>query len=157
MASLATRKAFETERKAARDLKEVFENFFDFTVYYAGETLESKEEFDSPLSAAEQNFDALRDSRFFVLLSVSKATKPSSVTVEAGYALGCGIKSLYLVRNLEHLPFVLRGLNAHESTDLPPVQIETVDSSERAIGLIRKHGSEIFNRLEGKALPLNLR
>lgn len=154
MASLSGPKAYETERQAARDLKEVFENFFDYSVYYAGEALESEEEFDPSLVAAEQNFDALRNSRYFVLLSVSKATKPSSVTVEAGYALGCGVPSLYLVSNAEHLPFLLRALGSHKSPDLPPVHVEMmVNSSKKAVGLMRKHGTGILSRLDERAVP----
>ncbi|MGN6816258.1 MAG: hypothetical protein ACTHK3_09255 [Solirubrobacterales bacterium] len=153
MASLSGKPAYEKERKAARDLKESIENFLGYSVYYAGETLESKVEFDSPLVAAEQNFDALHNARFFVLLSVSKATKPSSVTVEAGYALARRIPSLYLVRNVEHLPFVLRSLGSHKSPDLPAVDVEVVESAERAVGLMRHQGKKILKRLEEQTRP----
>lgn len=152
MASLDRKTSYETERKAARDLKHAIENFLGLTVYYAGETLESKVEFDSPLVAAEQNFDALHNARYFVLLSVSKAKRPSSVTVEAGYALARRTPSLYLVRNTEHLPFVLRALGPHKTPHLPAVDIEVIESGERAVGLMKRQGEEILTRLERETL-----
>lgn len=151
MASLTKTSAYEKERKAARDLKDLFENQLGYSVYYAGEKLESKEEFDSPLAAAERNFDALHNSRYFVLLSVTKAERPSSVTVEAGYALGWEIPSIYLVPHAKHLPFVLRSLSSHKSNDLPPVRIELVGSGKQAVGFMRHNGRKLFKELEEQA------
>jgi transcriptional regulator with XRE-family HTH domain len=147
MASLTKKSAFDKERKAAKDLKELFEEELDYSVYYAGEKLESKEEFDSPV-AAERNFDALRNSSYFVLLSVTKADRPSSVTVEAGYALGCEIPSIYLLPHAKHLPFVLRSLGSHKSNDLPPVRIELVGSSRQAVSFVRHNGRRLLKELD---------
>jgi hypothetical protein len=152
MASLDTKTSFETEHQAACDVKYAIEHFLGLSVYYAGETVKSKVDFDSPLVAAEQNFDALHNARYFVLLSVSKAKKPSSVTVEAGYALARGIPSLYLVSNTQHLPFVLSSLGSHKAPQLPAVDIEVVESGERAVGLIKRQGEEILTRLEAETL-----
>lgn len=152
MASLDNKTSYHTERQAARDVKHAIEHFLGLSVYYAGETLESKVEFDSPLVAAEQNFDALHNARYFVLLSVTKAKKPSTVTVEAGYALARKIPSLYLVRNIEYLPFVLRSLGSHKAPQLPAVDIEVIESGERAVGLMKRQGEKILSRLETETL-----
>lgn len=150
MASVEGSEEYEVERQAARDVKEALENYCDLSVYYAGESLESKEEFDSPVVAAEENFDALESAQRFVLLALGKVTRPSSIYVEAGYALARKLPSLYLVRHPVALPFVLRSLNQHERNEkLPTVSVEYVESGARAVGLFRKHGDAIFTRLDG--------
>ncbi len=151
MASLPDSEEYKIEREAAQDVKVALENYCDFSVYYAGDTLESQEEFDSPAVAAEENFKALATAQQFVLLAIGEViTKPSSIYVEAGYALARGLPSLYLVRGPEALPFVLRSLSQHErSRVLPQVSVEYVESKARAVGLVRKHGRTIFTRLNG--------
>lgn len=153
MASLPDSEDYKIEREAAKDVKTAIENFCGFTVYYAGDALESQEEFDSPVVAAEENFKALETAQQFVLLAIGEViSRPSSIYVEAGYALAQNLPSLYLVREPDALPFVLRSLNQHQrSRALPRVSVEYVKSKERAVGLVRKHGRDIFTRLNGSS------
>jgi len=148
MESLTKDSAYAKERKAAKDLKELLEDQLGYSVYYAGEKIESKEELDPPLVAAERNFDALRNSNSFILLSVTKAARPSSVTVEAGYALGWEIPSIYLVPHAKYLPFILRALGPHGSNNLPPVRIEWVASSKEAVNFVRHNGRRLLKELD---------
>jgi hypothetical protein len=76
------------------------------TIYFAGEKLSKKAEFEAPFFSAKKDFDALRESQFFVLI----LPKPilSSVIVEAGFALALNIPSVYFVRDRKDLPFMLR-------------------------------------------------
>lgn len=152
MASLPGSREYEVERKAAQDVKVALENYCDLTVYYAGDSLESQDEFDSPVMAAEENFKALENAHHFVLLALGEVSRPSSIYVEAGFALARKLPSLYLVRDPESLPFILGSLNEHERSDtLPHVSVEFVPSTARAVGLVRKHGKTIFKRLNGAA------
>jgi hypothetical protein len=159
MASVNGTGAYAIERAAANDLKAALEDYCDMTVYYAGGDIESQEEFDSPVAAAEANFEALRTATYFVLLTVHDAPepdggpplRPTSVHVEAGFALAENKPSLYLVRDHDSLPFMLRQLGEHSSKALPRVSVEKVDSGQRAISLIRHHGIDLLGRLAGKA------
>jgi hypothetical protein len=150
MASTEDSEEYRLERRGAQDVKAALENFCDLSVYYAGDLLETAEEFDPPDVAAEQNFEALENSQRFVLVMLTGVRRPSSVHVEAGYALARRLPSLYLVPDHKVLPFVLESLGQHQRGEiLPPVSVQYVNSSTRAVNLIRKHGDALFTRLDG--------
>lgn len=149
MASACTLATYESERSVARDVKMALETWCGFSVYYAGDAIETAAEFDTPEIAAEANFDALTRSHFFVLLALSAPTNPSSVFVEAGFALARHLPSLYLVHGPDVLPFVLRTLGQHQQQSLPPVSLQFVESAGQAVALVKRNGGQLFERLEG--------
>jgi nucleoside 2-deoxyribosyltransferase len=147
MASAEGTEEYRLERRNAQEIKRALETWCDFSVYYAGQNLESEEDFETPEIAAEVNFTALDDAKFFVLLVQTPLNRPSSVHVEAGYALAKGIPSLYIVPSHDALPFVLRKLGEQRADGLPPVTIQ-YSTAEEAVRLLKKHGIEVFERLE---------
>lgn len=149
MASTETRHAYESERSAARDVKAALETWCGFSVYYAGDALETDADFDTPEMAAEANFEVLSRSHFFLLLALSQPADPSSVYVEAGYALARHLPSLYLVPGPEVLPFVLRTLSQHQQQSLPPVSLQFIDGAGQAIAFVKRNGAQLFERLNG--------
>ncbi|MHB8512664.1 MAG: hypothetical protein ACYDCC_10850 [Actinomycetota bacterium] len=140
---------FEKQRDEALHLKEAIENFCGFRVYYAGAEIRSHNDFESTDLAAEINFSHLSASRFFVLVVTSELARPTSIWVEAGFAMALQIPSLYVVRSLSCLPFVMRTLNQHARPDLlPPVRIESLETNQKPSALIKSQGKKIFDRLD---------
>jgi nucleoside 2-deoxyribosyltransferase len=147
MASAKGSEEYRLERRSAQEIKRVLETWCDFSVYYAGQDLESEEDFETPEIAAEVNFEALDSAKFFVLLVQTPLDRPSSVHVEAGYALAKGIPSLYIVPSHDALPFVLQKLGEQRRDGLPPVTIQ-YSTAEEAARLLKRHGTDVFERLE---------
>ena len=142
---------YEEERQAAMAVMETLQGFLDLRVYYAGESLNFEDDFDVPDLAAEMNFDALRESRYFVLVYTAPQTtpKPSSVWVEAGYALALRRPCLFLVRETQMLPYCLQSLQqVAVGARLPPVLVHHANSLQRAEMILRRHGKDIFRRLD---------
>lgn len=75
------------------------------TVFYAGRNLPDKESLDGD-EEVQKDFEAIRNSDYFIMCYPEKST--SSVLVEAGYALALNKFSIYIVRNLSDLPFLLQ-------------------------------------------------
>jgi hypothetical protein len=148
MESAADQDSYEAERQAALDLKRALETWCGFSVLYAGETLESGDAFETPEIAAETNFRILELAQFFILFTQTSLARPSSVHVEAGFALARKIPSLYFVPDPKALPYVLRKLGEHRTGQLlPAVSVQYVDTVDQAISLVKRHGPRIFERL----------
>lgn len=139
-------------RQLTNDVASVIETFCDRTVYYAGRDIERSDEFDPSDLAATENFRALMHADFFVLLVPQPLSKPSSIFVEAGYALAAGKPSLYIVSDAAALPYALRTLPTHEAerSVLPAVLIERVKNGAAAAALLKNHGRILFDRLEDR-------
>lgn len=140
---------YAAQRDEALNVKTVLENYCGFSVYYAGGEIRTHDDFESTDLSAEVNFSTLSSCRFFVLLVTCEVARPTSVWVEAGFAMALRVPSLYLIDSLSSLPFVMRTLNQHTvPAILPPVRIESLDVGQRASSLLRTQGKKIFQRLE---------
>jgi hypothetical protein len=148
MAATAGTPEYQAERNAAIELKAALETYCDMRVYYAGTNLRKPREFDANDAAAEMNFRALSNSDYFVLLVTARLTRPSSVFVEAGWALAAGIPSLYLFPDPEMLPYCLKNINQHQASDvLPPVIFYNLRDYGTATDFIETQGKSVFERL----------
>ncbi len=140
---------YEAERRAALDVKKALENHCNFSVYYAGSGLSSSREFEAADAATETNFRALAEASYFVLLMTRPLQRPSSVFVEAGWALANWTPSLYLVPDLSLLPYCLRELHEHLAPDLlPPVRWHLTTDMDTAADFIRNQGNVVFERID---------
>lgn len=83
------------------------------TVFYAGDTRQTRARFDDPARALRSNLEVLRSSRTFVMIYPSPL--PSSTLVEASFALAWGIPGMLCVRERKDLPYLLRSV-----TDIYP-------------------------------------
>ena len=153
MAATKDEQAYQAERKFARDAARMFEDHCGVTVYYAGDKIESRDEFEVPEIAARQNFKALATCDYFVLLALAEGgTRPSSIWVEAGFALGSKIPTLLLARDSDVLPFILETISQHNLHGLlPPVIYHAVDSHADALRLIRIQGKVLLDELTDRA------
>jgi transcriptional regulator with XRE-family HTH domain len=153
MAATKDEKAYQEERRFARQVREAFEDRCGVSVYYAGEQIERREEFEMPEIAARANFTALAQCEFFVLLALAEGgSRPSSIWVEAGYALGRDIPTLLLARDDNVLPFILETISQHNLRGLlPPVIYHSVDSREDALRVVRNQGPALLEELKDRA------
>ena len=107
------------------------------SVFFAGRDAESPDQFDEPDASVVRDLDALKNSRYLLMVYPERVV--SSVLVEAGYALATGMKAVYFVRDVKHLPFLLRHLDR-----VHPVKIYEYETAERIITLVRRHGAKLF-------------
>lgn len=75
------------------------------TVFYAGRNLPDKDHIDAD-EEVKADFEAIKNASCFIMCYPEKS--PSSVLVEAGYALALNKFSIYFVRNIADLPFLLQ-------------------------------------------------
>ena len=109
-------------------------------VYYAGAAISGAAGFSGEENALRRDLEALRASRFFVLVYPSKIV--TSALVEVGYALALRLPCLLLVSDRNDLPYLLNQAAAFEPGDLlPPLKIELIGdagSAARQIALFRE-------------------
>lgn len=108
------------------------------SVIYAGQDIESITDFDAPDLSVRDNIEAIRESKYFVMVYPGKLV--SSVLIEAGMALSEGKPSLYFVKKKDDLPFLLKQAEqAFES-----VKIYEYSNVDDICGLISKHGLDLL-------------
>lgn len=137
--------AFGSDSEYKQDRQRVFmviealkqECRFD-SIVYAGNKIESIADFDAADMSINQDFQALVESRYFVMLYPRKIA--SSVLVEAGWALALRKPSIYFVNEREDLPFLLKQAEQAFSS----VKIYDKSTTEHVITLIKRHRTHLF-------------
>ncbi|MCE1175044.1 MAG: hypothetical protein LWW77_10615 [Propionibacteriales bacterium] len=145
MASTDDDAAFSQIQHEARALVQALQERCDFTVYCGALQVAGRDDFDSPAFALADNIEALRKSSNFLLWVDRPLTKPSSVWVEAGIALALGKPCVYLVKEPETLPYILRQAADAKVGALGSVRCEWVGSSSSPANLVRRHGRHLFS------------
>lgn len=98
---------YQYERFRMLELIDIFSNTWNASkIYYAGEHFTSTSSFDSATLSLSHCLSALENSELFVMIYPKKIV--SSVLIEAGYALSQRTKSIYFVKNIKTLPYILR-------------------------------------------------
>lgn len=110
-------------------------------VFYPGEQIASPAEFDPPDVAVRRGLVAITKSRIFMMLYTHDV--PSSVLVEAGFALALRIPSVYFVRKGLSLPFLLTA--AQQA--FPDVKMYDFSDIDAVVKHLKRYGSEIFAEL----------
>jgi|GEM_PF-1818200 len=108
------------------------------SLVYAGRDVRSMEDFDAADLSVKDDFLALEESKYFVLLYPEKML--SSVLFEAGAALALRKPSLYFVRDRDDLPFLMK----QAEMAFPVVKIYEYSSADDIVKLIEKHGEKLF-------------
>lgn len=109
------------------------------SVIYAGNEIKSISDFEAADISVNKDFQALLESRYFVLLYPKKLA--SSVLVEAGWAIALGKVSLYFVRDRDDLPFLLKQAEQAFSS----VKIYDNCTAESIIHLLKTHRRDLFS------------
>ncbi|HUP63437.1 MAG TPA: hypothetical protein VNA69_23830 [Thermoanaerobaculia bacterium] len=98
---------YETYRSAALEIIECLKKQCNMKlIYYAGEQIATRDDFDPQDAAALDDLDAIQESKYFVMLYPKKVA--SSILFEAGIALALGKRSVYFVKKRKDLPFLMQ-------------------------------------------------
>jgi hypothetical protein len=108
--------------------------------YYAGENIESVDQFDLPGASLQKDFRRIQEREYFILFWPEKITSRSSL-VEAGVALTLNKKCIYFVRSQEDLPFLLQG--AQNCTK--NVKIVKFTDIDNLVNILKVNGNSIFD------------
>jgi hypothetical protein len=112
------------------------------TIYFVGEKLLTKQDFESYDVAAEKDFDAITVSSNFVLIYPRKAL--SSVIAETGFALARGIPVTLFTASAGDLPYLLKQAGQLPKDRYPPVHVREYGSAEKLKQLIINDGPAAF-------------
>jgi hypothetical protein len=134
----------ETEYKRSREQAITFAASLrakcHFTsIYYAGNDIANMEDFEAADISAEDVLDAVRQSKFFILIYQSKIV--SSTLLETGCALALRKPSVYFVRSRDDLPFLMRKA---EQAFPNIVKIYECEDMAAILKLLEKHADRLF-------------
>jgi pimeloyl-ACP methyl ester carboxylesterase len=147
MAALTTENQYRDYRNDALAIQRMLRDLCGFqSVFYAGDTLESKEKFEAEDFSVTQDLQALRQSKYFMMVYPEKIV--SSVLFEAGLAIALGKPSVYFIRNRDSLPFLMKKA---EQAELPSgVRIYEYESLARIESLLKNPGQGLWKYFQGK-------
>lgn len=143
-AAMAGHDTDEEYQKSRNDvllvIKQLEEKCNVHNIYYAGQKLKSKKKFEAKSLSLEIDMNALRSSRYFLLLYPQKLV--SSVLFEAGIALALGIPSVYFVKDRKNLPFLME--QAGQADIKPGVKIYECNDIDTIINYIDRHKDDLW-------------
>lgn len=139
MAGFSNDEDFRKERDKIMDIINVLREECKFnSIYYAGNDVKSMNDFHPAPLALKDDYDALKKSKYFLLVYPNKIV--SSVLFEAGWALALGKESIYFVQNENDLPFLMK----EAANVIHKVQIYTYKDKDDLLRIIRRHHCDIF-------------
>ncbi len=107
MAGLDTEEQYQDYRNQALKIEKWLQDYCRFrSVFYAGRNLETKDKFEAEDFSLSEDLEALRRSKYFMLVYPDKIV--SSVLFEAGLAVALGKPSVYFIRGRSSVPFLMR-------------------------------------------------
>jgi hypothetical protein len=130
---------FEISQKKIEGLIAVLKEECKFQhIFYAGEGMKTKSDFDVADLSLVKDLNAIIGSRNFLMVYTEKIV--TSVLYEAGAALALGKPSFYFGKK-SNFPFLMQEAN----NKFNHVKIHEVDSIDDLIKMIRKHKTELFD------------
>ena len=130
---------FESVTNKIMEIKKVLEDECDFKrIFFAGNNMTSKDQFDPASLSIEIDINELKESRYFILIYPEKIV--SSVLFEAGIALTLGKPSFYFGKK-GNFPFLMQEANLKFNH----VNIHEAASLDKIISDIHKYKTKLFN------------
>jgi hypothetical protein len=108
-------------------------------IYYAGLDIATKADFEAADISVEDVLDAVKHSRYFVLIYLSKIV--TSSLLETGCALALRKPSVYFVRSRDDLPFLMKKA---EQAFPNIVKIHECDNMTAILKLLERHAERLF-------------
>jgi hypothetical protein len=140
MAAWESDEEYKAHRNEVLKLRDTLRKECKFKrVFYAGLDIGSVDDFEVANISARDDFQALANSKYFILLYPKPL--PTSALVEVGAAIAFGMPSVYFVPDRKMLPFILR----EAESGFENVRIREVSGNEQILGHIRNHGIELFS------------
>lgn len=115
MAAFADEEKYKKSRADVLAVIKALQTFCGYKdIYYAGSSIRSSQEFEAADLAFCTDFEAIRDSKVFLLIYPENVA--SSVLVEAGIAIALGKPAIYFTHLNAKLPFIL--VSASQAKDV---------------------------------------
>lgn len=138
MAAFEDNKKYEENRIFVEKLKQILKKECNLKSFYAGDNIQSDSEFEGENISLIKNIRVLKTSKYFLMVYPEKLV--SSVLVEAGIAMALEKPSVYFVRDINHLPFLLKQVG--EAID--KVHIRKYNYTEDIFNYIKNNREDIF-------------
>jgi len=139
MAAWGNAEKYEAQRNEIINIRNALKSECKFKrIFYAGDEIDSMDNFEAKDISAKEDIDAIKVSKYFLL--IYPESLPSGALVEAGTAIAEGISCLFFVPDRKTLPFMLE--QADQAFD--NIKIYEVTGSDQIIGYLEQHGNSIF-------------
>lgn len=139
MAAFGDNEQYQRERDHAMEIMGALQTHCGVkSIYCAGSKITRVDAFQLQSVAAEVDLEAIRKSRYFVMIYPEKIV--SSVLFEAGFALAEKKDSIYFVKDTDHLPFLMQQAEQLGGA-FPRVHIVKVDTHRDIIQILQNNGS----------------
>ena len=138
MAAFENDQKYEENRIFIIKLKQILKKECNLKSFYAGDDIQTDLEFEAENISLRKDIRILKASKYFLMVYPGKLV--SSVLVEAGLAMAMEKPSVYFVRDINHLPFLLR--QAGEA--ISEVHIRKYNNAEDIFNYIKNNREEIF-------------
>ena len=123
MSGLASDDQYRNVRQQALVASNRLQHLGAIEVYFAGQDIDSTEQFSGQLAGLRTDIAALRRAHGFVMLFPERVA--SSVLIEAGYAMALDLPMLLLVRDRNDLPYMFQEAEqARDCVGIPPISIQ---------------------------------
>ncbi|MDD8025556.1 MAG: hypothetical protein PHI34_03500 [Acidobacteriota bacterium] len=143
MAAYKDNQEYQDGNKEARGLMSLIRQHCGLNrIFYSGEDVPSKEDFDPEDIAYIGNLEKIRKSKYFLLYYPRNIV--SSVLIELGYAIAFNLPIIILTKSLEELPYLLKKLPQAS----PANKIYEFNNQRDIKNIISKHGKTIFDLVE---------
>lgn len=137
MASLSSAEYKEQRLALRKVIKTLRRDWGGIKVYYPAEHITGPDKWDPADMAMVRGLKAASSSRLFIM--VYNVEKPSSILVEAGFALAHGIPSIYFVKKGLKLPFLLNAAGQAASD----VKIYEYSKYTDIVAILKKYQEEL--------------
>jgi predicted MPP superfamily phosphohydrolase len=129
-------------QRQRRDIKKVVltlrQRWGGFKIYYPAEDIPVSAKWDPPDMAMVRGLKAISSCRIFIM--IYSVDKPSSILVEAGFALANGIPSIYFVKSGLKLPFLLNAASQAASD----VKVYEYEHYSDIVRILKKYKEEFI-------------
>ncbi len=108
-------------------------------IFYAGESIDSVDEWELPGVSLQNDLKKIREYEYFILMWTEKYASRSSL-IEAGIALTLDKKSIYFVKDKDDLPFLLQSIQSLTNN----VKVVEFENIENLLRILQQNRSRIF-------------
>ena len=145
MAGYDSEDKYHENRIEAMKIFNLLESEFKYKVYFAGRFIESAIQFDLSDAANIKNFEAMKASKFFILFYPESVK--TSAFFEAGYALASNIPSIYIVKDLNDLPYLLKEVS-NVSSCIKTYSYSNCTSIDEFLQKVKSSGKVAFEKFQ---------
>jgi hypothetical protein len=144
MAAFETNQEFQSSRSAIVNMVRAMKKYCQFKdVFYGGQEIESKEDFESEDLSVVENYDALFRSRYFIFIYPKKIA--TSALIELGWAMAHKKPIIIFAKKRDELPFLVKNADSVFAN----IRIYEYKTSSEITNRFYVNARALFQQLEG--------